>query len=285
MNPTSTSSSAAARAIAERLVAARRSASPLADFPGPLPTDLDTAYAIQGAGIALWPDTVAGWKVGRVGAQWEEQFGEDRLVGPIFGAAIRQAYADKTLEFPVYENGFAAVEAEFIFRLNADAPAAKKSWTAEEAIDLDLDLLVGIETAGSPLASINILGPGAIVSDFGNNAGLIVGSRIADWRRRELHSLVAEVWIDGRSVGQGGAASLPGGPLAGLAFALARCARLGRPLKAGDLISSGATTGIHDIHAGQSASVRFGADGEISCRSVCALRTTADRPEKVSASC
>jgi 2-keto-4-pentenoate hydratase len=285
MNPTSTSSTAAARAIAERLVAARRSASPLADFPGPLPTDLDTAYAIQGAGIALWPDTVAGWKVGRLAPEWQEQFREDRLVGPIFGAAIRQAHADRTLEFPVYENGFAAVEAEFIFRLNADAPATKKAWTADEAIDLDLDLLVGIETAGSPLASINILGPGAIVSDFGNNAGLIVGSQIANWRRRDPQSLVAEVWIDGRCVGRGGAASLPGGPLAGLVFALARCAQLGRPLKAGDLISSGATTGIHDIRVGQSACVRFGADGEIHCRSVRVFRTGADRLEKVSASC
>jgi 2-keto-4-pentenoate hydratase len=285
MNPTSTSSTAAACAIAERLVAARRSASPLANFPGPLPTDLDTAYAIQGAGIALWPDTVAGWKVGRLAPEWQEQFREGRLVGPIFSAAIRQAHADRTLEFPVYENGFAAVEAEFIFRLNADAPATKQAWTAAEAIDLDLDLLVGIETAGSPLASINILGPGAIVSDFGNNAGLIVGSQIANWRRRDPQSLVAEVWIEGRCVGRGGAASLPGGPLAGLAFALARCAQLGRPLKAGDLISSGATTGVHDIRVGQSACVRFGADGEIHCRSVRVFRTGADRLEKVSASC
>ena len=284
MTPTSTSSSAAARAIAERLVTARRTASPLADFPGSLPGDLDTAYAIQGAGIALWPDAVAGWKVGRIAPQWQEQFREDRLVGPIFGATIRQAHGEKTLDFPVYENGFAAVEAEFIFRLNADAPAAKKIWTAEEAIDLDLDLLVGVETAGSPLASINILGPGAIVSDFGNNAGLIVGSRIADWRRREPQSLVAEVWIDGRCAGHGGGASLPGGPLAGLAFALARCAQLGRPLKAGDLISSGATTGIHDIRIGQTAHVRFGVDGEIHCRPVPAVRTSAGRPEKVSAS-
>ena len=99
MNPTSTSSSAPARAIAERLVAARRSASPLADFPGPLPTDLDTAYAIQGAGIALWPDTVAGWKVGRLAPEWQEQFGEDRLVGPIRQVAaeftdVMRAYAE-----------------------------------------------------------------------------------------------------------------------------------------------------------------------------------------------
>jgi 2-keto-4-pentenoate hydratase len=283
MTGTTTSSYAPARAIAERLVSARRSASPLAEFPGAVPTDLDTAYVIQSAGIALWPDVVAGWKVGRVAPDWQERFHEERLVGPIFGAAIRRAQAQKTLEFPVYEGGFAAVEAEFIFRLMTDAPPAKKAWTSEEAGRLDLVMLMGIETAGSPLASINELGPGVIVSDFGNNAGLILGLEIPDWRHRSNDSLVCEVWIEGQSVGRGGAESLPGGPLAGLAFALARCAQLGRPLKAGDLVSTGATTGIHDIRIGQSARVRFGADGEIDCRAVRAGRALADRSKQARA--
>jgi 2-keto-4-pentenoate hydratase len=285
MTPTSTSPTAPARAIAERLVAARRSASPLAQFPGPIPGDLDTAYAIQGAGISLWPDSVAGWKVGWLAPQWQEKFGEERLVGPIFGASIRSAPGGKLLEFPVFEGGFAAVEGEFIFRLMSDAPPAKKHWTAEEAGRLDLAMLVGIETAGSPLASINDLGPGVIVSDFGNNAGLILGPEVFAWRNRANDSLACEVWIEGRSVGRGGASSLPGGPLAGLAFALARCAQLARPLKAGELISTGATTGIHEIRVGQSARVRFGADGEIHCRAVRAGRARHNPAGKATASC
>ncbi len=184
MNRTLTSSSAPVRAIAEQLVKARRTATALAEFPGPIPTDLDSAYAIQSAAIALWSDVVAGWKVGRLGPQWQAKFHEERLVGPIFGASIRSAHDGRTVEFPVYEGGFAAVEAEFIFRLKSDAPVEKKQWTAEEAGRLELELLVGIETAGSPLSSINELGPGAIVSDFGNNSGLILGPDIWDWDRR-----------------------------------------------------------------------------------------------------
>ena len=285
MTPTPSSSPEHPRAIAERLVQARRTASPLAEFPGPIPTDLDTAYAIQSAGISLWPDVVAGWKVGRLAPHWQEKFGEERLIGPIFGASVRSAHAGTPLEFPVYENGFAAVEAEIVFRLMRDAPPAKKTWTAEEAEQLDVALLIGIETAGSPLASINDLGPGAIVSDFGNNAGVILGPEIAQWRRRGSASFACEVWIEGQSVGRAGAASLPGGPLAGLAFALARCARLGRPLQAGDLVSSGAITGIHDIRVGQSARVSFGSDGEMQCRAVRAGRALADDSKKATASC
>ena len=268
MITTSTSTSASAQAAAEQLVRARRNATALADFPGPVPASFDAAYAVQDAGIAAWPDEIAGWKVGRVSPQWQERFDDDRLVGPIFRASIRAAVPGELVEFPVFDGGFAAVEAEFVFRLNRDAPPGKTAWTADEADRLDLTLHIGIETAGSPLRSINELGPGAIVSDFGNNNGLILGPAIRDWRRRSLDSLTTRVSIDGHSVGNGGALSLPGGPLAGLAFALRRCARNGRPLKAGDVVSSGATTGIHDIKIGQSSQVAFGVDGEIRCHAV-----------------
>ena len=284
MTATPTSSAAQARAIAEQLVRARRSATPLAEFPGPVPTDLETAYAIQSTGIALWPDAIAGWKVGRLAPHWQARFHEERLVGPIFGASIRASHAPRVVEFPMYEGGFAAVEAELIFRLNVDAPAAKKAWTSDEASALDVDVLVGIETAGSPFSDINEVGPGAIVSDFGNNAGLILGPGIADWRRRDIDSIPCEVSIESRSVGQALAGSLPGGPLAGLAFALARCAQLGRPLKAGDLVSSGAITGIHDIRVGQSAHVSFGVHGDIHCRAVRAGTVTGARPKQATAS-
>src|SRR4029079_11103531 len=131
---------------------------------------------------------------------------------------------------------------------------------------------VGIETAGSPLATINELGPTVVISDFGNNAGLIVGPPIANWRGFGNDQLTSETFVDDRRVGTGSAASVPGGPLAALAFALGRCARRGLPLKAGQLISTGATTGIHDIRIGQSARVKFDGVAQLLCRAVPAAR-------------
>jgi 2-keto-4-pentenoate hydratase len=57
-------------AVAEDFVRARLGAQALFDFPGTVPTTLNTAYAYQDRAIALWPDNVAGWKVGRIGAPW-----------------------------------------------------------------------------------------------------------------------------------------------------------------------------------------------------------------------
>jgi 2-keto-4-pentenoate hydratase len=270
------------RAIAEQLVGARRRAEALAAFPGESPPTLDAAYEIQDCAIDLWGDRVAGWKVGRIDTQWSERLGEDRLVGPIFSAAVRNAVpvaaADaraassaEAVEFPVFAGGFAAVEAEFVFRLLTDAPPAKLTWTAAEAAELPATLTAGIETAGSPIAAINDHGPLVVVGDFGNNAGLLLGPEISAWRERPPAALTCETFIDGRSAGRGGALSLPGGPLAALAFALQRCARRGRPLVAGDLVSSGATTGIHEIRSGQQARVRFDGIAELACRAVPAV--------------
>jgi 2-keto-4-pentenoate hydratase len=174
------------------------------------------------------------------------------------------------LPFPVFVGGFAAVEAEFVFRLGKDAPPDRFEWSAGQARDLADALFTGVETAGSPLASINVLGPTVVASDFGNNAGLILGREISGWRDLPEDGLRCETWIDGACVGRGGAASIPGGLLGAFAFALGRCARRGLPLRAGALVTTGAATGIHDILPGQDAVVRFGAWGEIACRAVAA---------------
>ena len=248
-------------AIAEQFVRARLDATALPDFPGSIPATLNTAYAYQDRAIALWPDFVAGWKVGRIGAPWLERLGEDRLVGPIFRRGIRLAPPEQVVEFPVFEGGFAAVEAEFVFRLGADAPSDKVQWTADEASRIAMALHIGVETAGSPLASINDLGSAVVVSDFGNNAGLLLGPAIPEWRTRAFESMKTETFIEGKSVGRGGA--------------LSRCARRGLPMKSGYVVSTGATTGVHDIRIGQESRVVFEGCGELLCRAIPAQKSPA----------
>jgi 2-keto-4-pentenoate hydratase len=59
-----------------------------------------------------------------------------------------------------------------------------------------------------------------------------------------------------------------GGPLAALAFAVRCNALRGRPLRAGDYVSTGAATGVHPIAAGQSAEAIFTGIGSVRCRAV-----------------
>jgi 2-keto-4-pentenoate hydratase len=260
--------------IARQLVAARLAAQSLTAFPGELPATLEDAYRCQDAAIARWPAPVAGWKVGYIAPERRDGGGDPRLVGPIFAGHI-QVLADAAGEFPVIAGGFAAIEAEFVFRLAHDIAPRVQAWTPEQAAAEVAALHIGMELAGSPLAAINELGPCAVVADCGNNAGLLLGPAIANWQDCAMDTLTCTAWIDGELVGRGGAATLAGGPLTALAFALSRNARCGRPLRAGDYVTTGAATGIHDIRAGQRAVVDFGVHGRVHCRAVAASGSAA----------
>lgn len=257
-----------AREVATAFVRARRTAASLTEYPGGRPPDLDAAYRCQDEAIALWNDAVVGWKVGWIPEPFNRQFGAQRLVGPIFQRDLQRTSGIETREAPVFAQGFAAIEAEFVVRIARDAPASVTEWTAETARRFVETMYIGIEIASSPLQNINDFGPAVVVSDFGNNAGLILGPEIPNWQSRPPQSLLCETRIDGEVVGAGSAASVSGGPLSALAFALRMNARRGRPLRKGDLVSTGAATGVHPIQAGQSAEVAFEGLGTLRCRAV-----------------
>lgn len=253
--------------IVEQFVTARLHARALKDYPGVVPADLSTAYRCQELAIQRWPDRIAGWKVARVPGPFKDRYPEERLIGPAFSANVHLAEPSKAVECPVFEGGFAAVEAELVIRIASDPPGDKYDWTIDEAAEFVGSLHIGVEVASSPLATLNDLGPGAVISDFGNNWGVIVGPEIRGWR--DLESVPAETFIDGVSVGRGSAA-IRDGALGALAFTLTKCAQRGRLLQAGDVISTGMITGVHDIRVGQTSRHVFEGHGEVQCRAVLA---------------
>jgi 2-keto-4-pentenoate hydratase len=257
-----------AKGVAAEFVRARRSAGALTKYPGSPPPDLAAAYRCQDEAIAAWDDTIAGWKVGWIPEPHSTTFDAQRLVGPIFARTVQRVAPGHVQDASVFAQGFAAVEAEFVFQLAKDAPAGVTEWTAESARRLVRTLYIGIEIASSPLQNINDYGPAVIASDFGNNAGLLLGAEVADWQARAPGSLPCETRIDGAVVGRGSAAAVSGGPLAALAFALRCNALRGRPLRAGDFVSTGAATGVHPIGAGQTAEAIFPGVGSLACRTV-----------------
>lgn len=101
---------AAAAAIADTFVEARLQGRSVPDFPGTIPDDLVAAYKVQDLAIARWPDRVAGWKVGYIGAERRDGSGDDRLLGPIYQRQLSTRVDDAVL--PVFTGGFGAIEAE-----------------------------------------------------------------------------------------------------------------------------------------------------------------------------
>jgi 2-keto-4-pentenoate hydratase len=255
--------------IANRFVTARRSATALDGYPGEIPSKLEDSYAIQERAIELWDRPVIGWKIGRLAPERQAEHGTERLAGPIFAPTFKD-YDGTAVTLPVFTGGFAAVEAEYVFRIAHDSDPSKTEYSEEEALRLIDGLFAGVEMAGSPLATINKLGPTVVASDFGNNFGLILSERLAEFDSDStvntlsadaVKAYKARTEIEGQVVGEGGLFTMPGGPLKAIAWLAGHLAKRGRPLTKGQLISSGATTGIHDIAAGQTSRVIFSTEG------------------------
>lgn len=250
--------------IAEQFLSARRAAAGLAAYPGAMPNSLPDAYAVQDAAIAKWNQPIVGWKVGRVPAGLIEQYGTDRLAGPIF--ASRYASDGEEVEMPVFAQGFAAGEAEFLLKIGRTPPPAQTAFSLDEAADLIEAVHVGIEIASSPLQAINELGPIAVVSDFGNNNGMVIGPAIPDWRSNGFEQWRVATSVDGRAVGTGQAADFPHGAIGSARFLFELMAKRRIPLARGQWISSGAVTGVHQAAPGQLVEAVFDARLRVRCR-------------------
>lgn len=248
--------------IARRFVDARLSKTALPDYPGDIPMDMATAYATQDIAIGLYPDEVVGWKVGMVPPAQQERLKTHRLAGAVFRRNLWRAGAEPT-PLPAIPGGFAAVEAEFIAVVGEVDPT-QTDWTLEEATAAVAALHIGVELAGSPLPTINDLGSAVVASDFGNNGGLVLGPEIEDWRAR-LAGIEVQTIVDGVTVGTATADAIPRGILESVRFLIEHCARSGRPVSKGALISTGAVTGVHSVPVGARSVCVFSGVGEIHC--------------------
>ena len=251
------------KSVAQAFVTARRTGQALADYPGAPPADLAAAYAIQDHAIRADGRPIAGWKVGRIFPPDDARLGSNRLAGPIFADSVVDGAAGAP-EMPVFAGGFAAAEAEFLLHVAPGHVGAIPQTDAETLALLD-DVRIGIEIASSPYPGINSDGPAVTTSDFGNNFGLVLGPRVADWRHIDLRDVQVRTAIGGETVGEASAATMLDGPLGAVRFLLTNLAARGISIEQGTWVSSGAVTGVHRVNAGQRVAASFGTLGTVTC--------------------
>jgi 2-keto-4-pentenoate hydratase len=246
--------------ISAAFVAARREGRALSDFPGEVPKSAEAAYAVQHASIRSWGDTIAGYKVGGVAPAFADDFPGRRLAGPVFSKLVQTVTLDGHVEVPVFVGGFAAYEAEFIMVLENLDQLSGEITDFEAAKPFVTSLHIGAEIASSPLVTLNDLGPGSIISDFGNQAGIVVGPEIDRDYLNRIQDIEVVLDIDGVEIGRAHPNPGEGGPLDALRFLLNHIQTLPQDIVLPErlFLSSGAITGVHQSTAGTTSKITFG---------------------------
>jgi len=251
-------------AIAEKLIEARKTRTPQSEFPGTLPDTPEGAYHIQDLCIKGWDDKIVGWKVAGLKAELHEQFKAKRQSGPVFEKNLRFVDCSEHILAPVYAGGFAAIEAEFVILLGNVSHLPTSDLSADDVRSVIEKVFIGIEIASSPMKDTPKYGTFSGVSDFGNNAGIIVGPEVKNWQDVDLSSINVSVEIGGDVVGSATAKPELDGPLGALTYLIEHLAQRNHDLPAGSYVSSGAITGAHRAELNVASKVSFEGYGAFS---------------------
>ena len=234
---------------------------PIRDLLGA--TDIDAAYAVQQRSIEVWlaeGRSIVGRKIGLTNPAVQKQLGVDR---PDFGVLFGDmAYADGAT-VPADRVMQCRVEAEMAFVLGADA----------DDPDISLDTLrsmvaavrPALEIVGSRIADWQI-GIVDTVADNASSGAFVVGDASVAIAGLDLEGATMTMTRNGEAVSTGQGSACLGSPLIAAQWLAQELARRGTPLRAGDIVLTGALGPMVDARPGDEFRATIDGLGTVSCR-------------------
>jgi 2-keto-4-pentenoate hydratase len=237
----------AVREAADRLITAfteRRPCAPVRDLIGP--SDMAAAYDVQqivtAQRVAGGADII-GRKIGLTSKAIQQQVGVDQ---PDFGFLFSDMGVEDGADTPMDTLLQPRVEAEIAFVLGSDLSGEITDESVRAAID---HAVMSLEIVDSRVANWDIA-LADTVADNASSGTYVLGSRKLSLDEFEPRETLMEMRIDGEVVSTGNGAACLDNPLDAVAW-LARTAQdFGEPLRAGQLVLSGALGPMVPVSAG-----------------------------------
>lgn len=235
-----------------RLIEAYRKRTPARTADLPLRTEKE-AYRIQDEVFAaLWPGArAAAWKAGGPSDKVEP------TAAPIAAESVLRSpasVAGATMQM-------IGVEAEVAFRLASDLPPRSRPYSERAIAAAVGEVVVTIELCDSRLANWKETSGLWKLADFQNNSALVVGSGVKDWQKIDFLKQEVEFRIGAR-VSKAKGAHAFGNPFRLLPWLVKHCAKRGLGLRAGDVVTTGAWTGLEIAKVGDDITAKFPGIGE-----------------------
>jgi 2-keto-4-pentenoate hydratase len=248
----------AAQELAARLAAGWQDGIAFDALPSRLvPTDVDTAYAVQMQVLHARDSRIGGWKVGAKAPD-----------APIQGAPLpADGLHASGVTLPCRAFRPLGLELEIAFRLGREfVPGVAKPgvatsdiphYSAEEVLDSITSMSAAIEIVASRYREWPAVAALAQLADLQNHGALVLGEAVPYRADFPFDAPRATFTFDGHEIGNATAANPAGDPRRLLPWLINHAMRLGITLPAGTLITTGSYTGLHVPHAAGAARGAF----------------------------
>jgi 2-keto-4-pentenoate hydratase len=236
------------------------SASALDALPPDLrPADLDEGYAIQRALDDL-AGPAAGWKIAATSKAGQDHLGAS---GPMVGRLYELERRETGAALSVSGMQMRSAEPEFAFVLAKDIAPGPEEPSLDEMLAAVDSLVLAIEVPDSRFSDFTQVGVPSLAADAMCGGFFITGPSVADWRSLDLAAQPARLLCDGREVSAGSGAAVLGDPREALRWMAGEVLGRGWPLRAGDIVLTGASAPPVAVHAGDALEAVFDGLGSV----------------------
>ncbi len=204
------------------------------------PMDEMDAYAVQDQVhrqlTARGLGAVTGHKIGCTTAVMQAFLKIDHpCAGGVFERTVHSSPAE------VSHRGFVrvGVECEIVVRLGSDLPPRATPYARAEVGAAVVACMAGMEIVDARYVDYTKLDTPTLIADDFFDAGCVLGTEVAEWRRLDLGTLAGVTTINGVEAGRGRGADVMGHPLEALAWLANLLSRRGRGLRAGEFVFTG----------------------------------------------
>lgn len=248
------------QAIIDALLNARLSGEKLGTYPGPAPTSMADAFAIQSAIRSSIGWKHAGWKIGCTSERAQKALHTD---GPFPGPLYRERLFSSGTHVETLASNSRTTEPEIAFTMARDLPARDRAWSVEEVLDAVATVHPSIEIVNPRLPKGFNDVVEWYVADGGLSHALVLGPGVMPLKRADYARITNRVSLNGVSKYSGIASNALGGPELALTWLANNLIAKGLFLRAGDVVTTGVITEVFDTSIGDHVEATYDLIGKV----------------------